>query len=104
MSDSHADQIAKLKQTIAALEEQQRTLDVDLSLSLNQNEGVSSSSGALPLQFEYDVLGTLLRGRVTSVQIFRLQCPDDGFARAFQAQRCPRLLLKLQHGDSIRWY
>lgn len=36
MSDSRTDQIAKLKQTIATLEEQQRTLNVDLSLSLNQ--------------------------------------------------------------------
>ena len=36
MTDSHVDQIAKLKQTIALLEEQQRTLGVDLTLSLNE--------------------------------------------------------------------
>ena len=36
MTDSRVDQVAKLKQTIAMLEEQQRTLGVDLSLSLNQ--------------------------------------------------------------------
>lgn len=40
MSDFHIDQIAKLKQTIAALEEQQRTLGVDLSLALNQVRGL----------------------------------------------------------------
>jgi hypothetical protein len=36
MTDLPTDQIAKLKQTIAMLEEQQRTLGADLSLSLNQ--------------------------------------------------------------------
>ena len=39
-SDSRTDQIAKLKQTIATLEEQQRTLGIDLSLSLNQMRGL----------------------------------------------------------------
>ena len=33
MTDPRIDQIAKLKQTIAMLEEQQRTLGADLSLS-----------------------------------------------------------------------
>jgi hypothetical protein len=36
MNDPRTDQIAKLKQTIAMLEEQQRTLGADLSLSINQ--------------------------------------------------------------------
>ena len=36
MTDSRVDQVAKLKQTIAMLEEQQHILGVDLSLSLNQ--------------------------------------------------------------------
>jgi hypothetical protein len=36
MSDSHADQIAKLNQTIAMLEEQQHTLGADLSLAIEQ--------------------------------------------------------------------
>ena len=48
MSDSQADQIARIQQAIATLKEQQRTLHVDLSPSLNQMYQLLAQLGVGP--------------------------------------------------------